>query len=97
MVSVSLPGASAHDLSALGPQDFAVAEDGVARSIHSFARSQDTPVTLGIVVDISGSQLGVVGANQKRILEFLHRVIRRDDKIFLVAVQRKVRLLLDED
>src|SRR5438128_2485448 len=40
----------------LTQDDFEVTEDGIPQKIAFFARSQDVPLNLGLVVDISGSQ-----------------------------------------
>ncbi|MDQ6665841.1 MAG: VWA domain-containing protein [Acidobacteriota bacterium] len=97
MVSFNLLGPSEADFSNLGKGDFTLTEDGQPRPIRFFAKNQDTPLSLAIVLDMSGSQIGVSGANQRRIRQFLYQVIRDGDTVFLVTVQRKVRLVLDED
>ena len=43
----------------LTQDDFEVLEDGVPQKIAFFARSMDVPLNLGLVVDISGSQVRV--------------------------------------
>ena len=40
----------------LTKDDFEVLEDAVPQKIALFARSQDVPLTLGLVIDESGSQ-----------------------------------------
>ncbi len=49
-----------HSVADLKQEDFAVYEDGNPQTIHLF-RHEDTPVTIGLVVDHSGSMIGKLG------------------------------------
>ena len=44
----------------LNREDFLLEEDGVPQTIRYFSRESDLPLTLGLLVDTSRSQLGVL-------------------------------------
>ena len=48
----------------LTKNDFEVFEDGVPQNIAFFSRSADLPLTLGLIVDASGSQEHFVKAHR---------------------------------
>jgi Ca-activated chloride channel family protein len=77
----------------LGQDDFEVVEDGVPQRIAFFARSTDVPLSLGLVVDVSGSQEPFVRSHQKDLKIFLDRFLTPRDHAFLVCFARHPRLL----
>ena len=66
----------------LGKQDFAVFENGQAQQITSFHR-EDIPVSIGIIVDNSGSMRDKRPAVNQAALNFV-RASRPDDEVFIV-------------
>jgi VWFA-related protein len=77
-------------VSDLREQDFAVYEDGIRQSIKLF-RHEDVPVTVGLVVDHSGSmkpKLTDVIAAARTFVQFS----RPDDRIFVVNFNENVTL-----
>jgi VWFA-related protein len=79
----------------LGQDDFVVLEDGVPQRIRVFSKERDTPLTLGIVLDFSGSQFGLERSNRAAAVGFMHSVLRQDDKAFVAGFDRRIRLLQD--
>ena len=79
----------------LTKDDVEVFEDGVKQEISYFARSDDAPLTLGLILDASDSQ-GHALKNHERDLEvFLHDVLRPQDKVFLVYFGDHIRVVSD--
>ncbi len=79
----------------LARDDVEVFEDGVPQSIFVFARSADIPLTLGLVVDVSVSQMRFFGHHQQDVHDFLQAVLRPQDRAFLLSFDNDVRLLAD--
>jgi len=77
----------------LTQDDFEIVEDGVPQKISFFARSQDVPLTLGLVVDISGSQGAFVKQHHQDVRKFLNEVLRDQDRAFLVCFANNPRLV----
>ena len=53
--------------------DIELYEDAVPQKIHTFAKSTDLPLTLGLIIDVSGSQ-DPFGKKHKKDLEVISRV-----------------------
>jgi Ca-activated chloride channel homolog len=85
-------GRFATDLTA---DDFEITEDGVPQKIAFFARSVDVPLTLGLVVDISGSQAAFVRAHERDLKTFLHAALGPKDRAFLMCFANRLRLVTD--
>lgn len=79
----------------LTQDDFEVLEDGVPQKIAFFARSVDVPLTLGLVVDASGSQSSFVKPHQKDLQTFLRTVLGPRDRAFMLCFGNHLRLVAD--
>ncbi len=80
----------------LTKDDFAIEEDGQAQTIRYFSRETDLPLTLGLLVDVSGSQRRVLGEERHASTAFLDQVLREDkDQAFLIQFERDVELVKD--
>jgi len=88
----TLDGSAARDLTR---DDFELFDNGEPRAIESVWHETDLPLTLGLVIDVSGSQTEWVTAHRATISEFLRRLLRKDDHAFLVAVGTDVKLITD--
>ena len=75
--------------------DFEVREDAVPQKISFFARSLDVPLTLGMVVDASGSQDHFSKQHQRDLELFLKSVLGPKDRVFLVGFGNHLRLVSD--
>ena len=76
--------------------DFTLQEDGRNQSIRYFSQQSDLPLTLGLLVDTSGSQTRVLDRERNASLEFVEHVLREDkDKTFVIHFDRQVELLQD--
>jgi Ca-activated chloride channel homolog len=79
----------------LTKDDFEVLEDAVPQKIAFFARSVDVPLTLGIIVDASGSQDQFTKKHQQDLEVFLKDVLGPKDRVFLVGFGNHIRLVSD--
>jgi Ca-activated chloride channel family protein len=68
---------------------FTLTEDGVRQQVHSFAE-EEVPVSLGIVLDLSGSMRGVLG-EAKESLRALMKDANPADEAFLNTVSTRPR------
>lgn len=75
--------------------DCTVMEDKVPQTLKSFVAETDQPLTLGILLDTSGSQQNVLPLEQEVGSQFLERVLRSKDEAFLVSFDVNVDLLQD--
>jgi VWFA-related protein len=77
----------------LNQDDFLLSEDGRPQTIRYFARETDLPLTLGLLVDTSGSQRRVLDSERGACLRFLDRVVRPDkDHVFLMQFDTVVQV-----
>jgi len=75
-------------------EDFVLQDDGKRQNITYFSRESDLPLTIGLLVDTSRSQRGVLEAERKASYTFLDQVLREGkDSAFVTAFDTKVRLL----
>ncbi len=80
----------------LQKEDFTVLEDGRPQKISYFAQQSDLPLTLGLLVDTSGSERRMIPTEQTASYKFLEQVLRPDrDKAFLIHFDHYVELLQD--
>ena len=77
----------------LTQDDFALAEDGRAQTIRYFSPRSDLPLTLGLLVDVSGSQRTVLAEQRRASRQFFDKVLRKDDQAFLLVFDRQIRLM----
>jgi len=82
-------------LSSLGQDDFKVTEDGVEQKISFFSRESTLPITLGLLIDTSGSEQNTLGAEQEAATRFLARVMRKGDLAMIVSFDTDSDLLAD--
>jgi VWFA-related protein len=79
----------------LTKEDFTLSEDGVKQNIKFFAAESNLPLTLGILIDTSGSQARVLPMEKELGASFLREVIREKDMAFLINFDVNVELLQD--
>jgi Ca-activated chloride channel family protein len=79
----------------LTKDDFEIVEDTVPQKVAYFARSADVPLTLGLIVDASGSQDHFAKKHQGDLEVFLKEVLATKDRVFLVGFGNHVRLIND--
>src|SRR5579863_3042993 len=79
----------------LTKDDCSVAEDKVPQTLKNFTAETHLPLTLGILLDTSGSQIDVLPLEQQAGSEFLQRVLKSKDQAFLLSFDVNVDLLQD--
>ena len=79
----------------LTKDDCTVLENKVPQKLRSFAAEADQPLTLGILLDTSGSQMNVLSMEQETGGAFLKRILRQKDEAFLISFDVDVNLLED--
>ena len=80
----------------LKKEDFTLLKDGRPQKISYFAQQSDLPLTLGLLVDTSGSERRMIPTEQSASHKFLEQVLRPDrDKAFLIHFDHDVELLQD--
>jgi len=76
----------------LTKDDFQVFEDGKPQTIKAFRADTDRPLTLGLMVDTSGSQMRVLEDEKEAGSEFLKDVLTEKDLVFLISFDVDVNL-----
>lgn len=79
----------------LTADDVEVFEDATPQKIQHFARSTDVPLTLGLIVDASGSQDHFSKQHDKDLDVFFRDVLGPKDRVFLVGFGNHIRLVSD--
>jgi VWFA-related protein len=74
--------------------DFALLEDGAPQTIRYFSQESDLPLTIGLLVDTSRSQTGVLETERRASQAFLDQVLHQDtDYAFVVQFDTRVEIL----
>jgi VWFA-related protein len=79
----------------LTKDDFNLFEDGNPQTIKYFKAESDLPLTLGILIDSSGSQQRVLDMEKEVGGSFLENIIRPKDEAFVISFDVDVNLLQD--
>jgi Ca-activated chloride channel family protein len=79
----------------LTQDDVDVFEDAVPQKVAFFSRSSDVPLTLGVVVDASGSQDHFSKQHKNDLQVFFKDVLGPKDRVFLVGFGNHIRLVSD--
>ncbi len=82
-----------HFVPGLKKDNFKLFEDGVQQSVSSFSQ-EDVPVSMGILLDLSGSMRGKIDQVNKSALAFI-RASNPQDQVFLIGFNEEVELLQD--
>lgn len=78
----------------LKPEDLIVEEDGQPQTIAHFTQSDDLPVSVGVVLDTSGSMASKIVTAARAVERFI-RIIHEDDDVFLMTFAERPRLRQD--
>ena len=79
----------------LGKDAFQISEDGKPQTIKYFNAESNLPLTLGILIDSSGSQQRVLDMEKEVGGEFLQEILRPKDEAFVISFDVNVDLLQD--
>ena len=75
--------------------DFTILEDGKPQPIKYFTRETDLPLTIGMLVDVSGSQRNLIDIERSAASQFFRDVLRKKDLAFLISFGEESELLQD--
>jgi VWFA-related protein len=79
----------------LEKDNFTVLEDGKPQTIKYFTRETDVPLTIGLLVDVSGSQANLIDIERNAASQFFSQVLRQKDEAFLIMFGEEAELLQD--
>lgn len=79
----------------LKQDDFRISEDGHEEKISFFSKEMNLPITLGLLLDTSGSEQNMLPAIQDGGSRFLHRVLKKGDEAMVISFDSDVDLLSD--
>ncbi len=77
----------------LEKQNFALTDNGAPQEIRHFS-SEDAPISLGVIFDISGSMSDKIDKSRQAVVEFF-RTANPQDEFFLITFSDKPELLVD--
>ena len=79
----------------LPKEEFEIFEDGKPQTIKYFKAESDLPLTLGIMIDTSGSQQRVLDMEKEVGASFLEDIIRPKDEAFVISFDIDITLMQD--
>jgi VWFA-related protein len=79
----------------LTKEDFQIFEDGTPQTVKYFNAESNLPLTLGIMIDSSGSQRNVLDMEKEVGASFLRQILRDKDEAFVISFDISVDLLQD--
>ncbi len=82
-------------VSNLTKDDFRIFENDQEQKVAFFSREVTMPITLGLMVDTSGSQQDLLLLEQEAASRFLHQVLRKGDEAMVLSFDVDVDLLAD--
>lgn len=82
-------------VSDLVEKDFTIYEDGQPQKVAFYSKEVNMPITLGVLIDTSGSMANIIGAEQDTASRFLQEVMRKRDEAMVISFDFDVNLLAD--
>ena len=79
----------------LAKEDFQLFEDGRQQNIKYFTRETDLPLTIGLLVDVSGSQANLIDIEKRAATAFFQQVLKKKDVAFVISFGADSELLQD--
>jgi VWFA-related protein len=79
----------------LTKDDFAITEDGAPQTIKYFTAESNLPLTLGILIDSSGSQINVLDMEKEVGGAFLKQILTDKDEAFVIDFNIDASLMQD--
>src|SRR5579863_2125186 len=75
--------------------DFIIVEEGKPQTVRNFARETDLPLTVGLLVDTSNSQVRLIDGEMRAASQFFGQVIRPRDSAFLMSFDAATKVVMD--
>lgn len=82
-------------ISTLTKDNFTIYEDGKAQTTKYFTRETNLPLTIGLLVDVSGSQETLIPQEKYAAGQFFDQVLKAKDMAFLISFGADCELLQD--
>jgi VWFA-related protein len=79
----------------LKKEDFDIAEDGKPQAVKYFTAESNLPLTIGMMIDSSGSQRNVIDMEKEVGGAFLRQILTDKDEAFVISFDITVDLLQD--
>ncbi|HTC32997.1 MAG TPA: VWA domain-containing protein [Bryobacteraceae bacterium] len=79
----------------LSKDDFKIFEDGKEQQVKYFNRETDLPLTIGLLIDVSASQMNLIDIEKNAAYQFFGSVLRKQDLAFLISFGEDSELLQD--
>lgn len=79
----------------LKQEDFHIFEDGVEQKVAFFSREKSLPLTIGILIDTSGSEKFMLEPEKAAAQQFLHQVMQSKDEAMIMSFDTDADLLAD--
>ncbi len=79
----------------LAKEDFELRENGKPQAIRYFSRETDLPLTIALLVDVSGSVRKFLQAEKETAVEFFRKVLRPQDQAMLTGFSSTVVMWRD--
>jgi Ca-activated chloride channel family protein len=94
LVPVTVLDGEGRFVSGLEPQNFQLWEDKAEQEILNVS-GEDTPISVGIILDTSGSMKDKLGVARDAASTFLRTVLNKDDEFFLVSFSDRPQVTVD--
>ncbi len=94
LVTVTVTDQEGNYVVGLQPEDFTLYENGIPQKILYFNTGQHEPVSLGLLIDTSGSMTSKLGRAIEALRFFIHSIHPQDD-VFLIHFNHQPALLQD--
>jgi Ca-activated chloride channel homolog len=91
LVNVTVTDPYSRIVTGLEPDNFRVFEDNVEQEVVNFS-SEDVPISIGVILDLSGSMANKLGKAKEAALQFC-KTANPQDEFFLVGFNEHARLL----
>jgi len=90
---ISAVDKSNHFVTGLAQNDFKIQEDGKPQEVTGFEIAEKLPLTIGLVVDGSGSMEKAMPFVHEASAELFRGLIREKDKVFVIEFREQPRLI----
>jgi len=79
----------------LNKDDLTILEDGIPQTIRFFSRAEQLPLSIGLIIDASGSQEKFIKDHERDIAQFLQQSLLPEDRAFALCFGNHLRLVSD--
>ncbi len=94
-MTAAVRDARGEPVTGLGQAAFSITEDGAPQTVRYFAQGRELPLSIGLIVDASGSQEKFVKAHEQAVEAFLREILEPKDQALAVCFGNHLRLVSD--